>query len=655
MRTLSAALQAATMTGTAAPLLKLELLDAVPHYAAVFTGGPTGRHSAVLAADGAVVQAYHDGVQTVYARRVTDPTATSWGAWTVVAASAAPGAGVALARLSDRLRLFWQSGAGTAIQASDSFDNGASWGAPVALFDPGTAVSGLAADWDAGTVFAAYSVAGGLWRVAVWSLHGAAWAAADWSNGDAAAIVGLGAVRNADGSYLVAAAIQASAATGTALEVSAYAPPGAPSAGWGALVAVAPADLGAGVATADPRLSVYDGRYHLAYAVADSGTTSGLVSARAALAHSFDGIHWTDPLEDANSYAHGAAPLKHGEGYLLAAPDTAALAPLYSGAPAQYRDCSADVSRLEVVQKDGDPARLVVTLQNDAAQYSGLTALRPNATLRLSLGYAGAGAVPAYLCYIDDWSFVRAADEHELVITASDAAAWLDRQSRTTLQYTGYTVDWLAREILARAGGLAVTLPATAQFSQVVPAFTIPAGTTWRDALARLSRLYGFDAAARTQQDGSDSFVIIEKNAADAPVWSYGGEAEQMVLARSGDRANHILVFGAPAAGGPPVGEAWDWADVADCGQERYLHVVEPMITTRAGASIRATLDLNREVRLGHSGSLAVALHPGLELWDVVTTGGGVFPAATLRVATLHHIYEPHPGTYDVVLTFEAP
>ena len=81
--------------------------------------------------------------------------------------------------------------------------------------------------------------------------------------------------------------------------------------------------------------------------------------------------------------------------------------------------------------------------------------------------------------------------------------------------------------------------------------------------------------------------------------------------------------------------------------------VVEPQITTRGGAGIRATLELNGEVRLARSGSLSVALHPGLEVWDVIGTGGGGIPT-TMRIATLHHLYEPHPGAYDLVLTLEG-
>lgn len=645
MRSLSAPLQAAI--GNAAPLVQLELIDWASHYAPVFTGGPAGRTSACLAFDGALVHAYNDLLGHVYARRVTDPTQASWGAWTQITSASNTSGVICLSKLADRLRVFWQDAATTQLFYADSLTNGASWTAPAALFDPAAALAGIAADGINSQVFVVYQV-GGLWRVALWTL-GSGWTKADWTNGDSYGAAGLGVVRNMDGSFLVAVTLQAAAGTGTALLVCTYA------AVWSAPVVATPADLGAGVALQDPHVASYDGLYHVSYGVADSGSTSGIVSARTALTHSLDGVHWTDPLEDGNSYAHGAVALKHAAGYVLAAPDVSALAVPYSAAAAQYRDCTADVSRLEVIQKDGEPARLLVTLQNDVGQYGSLAALRSNARLRLSLGYAGVGVVPAYVCYIDDWSFVSAAGENELVITASDARVWLERQSRALLLYSGKTVDWLAREILARAGLLAVALPATSQFSQVVPTFAIPPGATWQNALARLSRLYGFDAAARAQPDGTDNLTVVEKNPAGTPVWSYGADVESMVVARSGDRANHVLVYGATAVGGPPIGEAWDWADVADTGQERFLHVIEPQITTRTGAGIRATLELNGEVRRAHSGSLSVALHPGLELWDAITTPAGGAPVTTLRIATLHHIYEPHPGAYDLVLTLEGP
>ena len=643
MRALSPALQAAI--GSAEPLVQLELIDWAPHYAAVFSGGPAGRTGAVIAFDGALVQAYSDGAGHLYVRRVADPTQSSWGAWTQITASANSSGLLCLACIGDRLRLFWPDAATTQLFYADSTSNGLSWTAPATLFDPAAPLAGIAADGTGTQVFLLYQT-GGLWRVALWTLGGS-WTKADWTNGDAYAAGGLGAVRNADGSYLLAVALQSGTATGMALQVCSY------TGTWSAPLTAVPADLGAGTALQDPHLAVYDGLYHLCYGLADSGSISGLASTRAALAHSLDGLHWSDPLEDASSYAHGAVALKHAAGYLLAAPDAAALAPPYSGSAAQYRDCTADLSACEVIQKDGAPARLVVTLQNDLGQYNALPALRPNACLRLSLGYAVAGAVPAFRAYIDDWSYLNAAGEAELVLTASDALAWLDRQSRATLVYGNQTVGWLAREIAARAGLLNVAIPGTAQFAQVVPTFSVPAGTTWRAALTRLSRLYGFDVAARTLPDGSDSLALVEKSPSDAPVWSYGAEAELRIAGHNADRANHVLVFGAPSAGGLPVGEAWDWADVGATGQERFLQVVEPQITTHTGAGIRATLELQREMRYAAGGSLSVALHPGLELWDVLTLAG-VGPPATLRIATLHHAFQPGSGVYDLVLTLEG-
>jgi hypothetical protein len=595
------------------------------------------------------VQAYNDGAGRIYVRRVPDPTQPLWGSWTLLTGLAAAAAGVCLAPLSDRLRLFWQDSATTLIYATDSLDNGGTWSAPASLFDAGGAAAGIGAEGASTTVFVLYAAAANTYRVAAWTLAGT-WSKADWTLGNSYGAAGLGVynVSRTGTYYLVAAALQATASTGTALSAAFY-----NGGTWSVLTTVVPADLAAGLALQDPRVTAYDGLYHLSYGVVDSGSTSGLTSARVAVAHSADGVHWADPLEDGNSYAHGAVALKHNAGYVLAAPDVSALAPLYTDSAAQYRDCTADVSRLEVQQKDGAPARLTVTLQNDAGQYTHLSALRPNARLRLSLGYAGAGTVYTHVCYVEEWTFMRAADESSVVVVAGDARAWLARQSRSTLSYTNQTLDWLTREVLARAGLLTVTLPATSQFSQVVPTFAIPGGATWLLALERLARLYGYDVAARAQAGGTDMIVVVEKAPADAAVWSYGDELEGLEVGHSGDRANHVLVYGQP---GPTaiVGEAWDFGDAGGVGQERYLHAVEPLITTRTGAGIRASLELNAEKRRALAGRLAGALHPGLELWDVVSCADGVLGSTTARVAALHHIYEPFTGRYDLVAELEG-
>ncbi len=650
MRPLPPALADAVGAGGATPLVRLELLDVTPRYAPLFTSGPVGRNAAALTLDGAVAQAYQDATGTVYARRVPDPTVVPWSVWTPIVSGADLAAGVALARLDDRLRLLWQDGAATAVRAADSFDSGVTWAAPATLFDPSARVAAVAADGTVGVVFVAYVTGGGSWRVAVWSLTDV-WRGVDWTNGDVGAVAGLHALRRDDGSFLLALAAQPATTMGVALLVCGY------RGTWDAPQTVVPPDASgaAGIRLSEPRLAAYDGRYHLAYSVVDQGAPSPLAAAHVALTHSVDGTHWTDPLEDAGIYAYGATPLRVAAGYLLAAPDASALAPpAYDSsapnAPGRYADLSAALSRLEVVHKDGLPARLIATVQQGLFD---ATPLRLNAALRLSLGYAGAGVAPAWLFFIEDWSAVRAADEDELVITASDRTAWLDRQSRTTLLYEGQTVAWLARELAARAGLLAVETPATAQFAYKASVFAVPAGSTWRAALQRLGRLYGFDAAARVGPDGTDTLVFCEKSPADAPVWSYaygtGSGVEHLVTARGLDRANHVVVFGAGAV----IGEAWDWADVAETGQERYLHAIETLITTADGAALRAALDLQREARLAWSGSLSAPLHPALELWDVLSVGDAMSTPA-LRVATLHEIYEPQRGVYDMVVTLEG-
>lgn len=646
MKPLSPTLSAAIAAGVSIPAARLELLDAVPHDAPLFDGGPTGRHDATLAPDGAVAQAYLDAGGAVYARRVPDPTLSAWGMWTHIT-DAAPAAGVALTMFDDRMRLLWQDAATTGVYASDSVDGGANWAPAALLFDPGATLAGLAAD-GAGTVFVAYQTAGATWRVAVWAdTDGTGtWRGADWDGGDAAAIGGIDAIHNDDGSYLLSVALQASA--GATLGVCGYG-----ASGWSALTPIVADDAGAGFAIGEPHLARYDGRYHLACAFVDDGSASGLPATRCVLLHSSDGAHWSDPLEDAGTYAHGAVPLKHARGYLLVAPDSAALAPLYTGGATQYRDLSADLSRLDVVERDGTPARLEATLQNGRAWAACTPPLRIGATLRLSFDYANVGSIVAYTLYVEGWDLARAADRDELVIRASDLSARLDRQSRTLLTYRGQTVGWLAREIAARAGLLDARLPATAQFSYTVPAFSVPAGTTWRAALTRLSHLYGFAAGARTAPDASDLLAIAEKSPLDAPVWDYGDDTEGSVATTDTQPANHVLVFGAPASGDPATGEAWDWSAVAATGQERVAHVVDRLIATAAGAALRATLELQGAARRGRGGSLSAALHPAIEPWDVVLVGSGDQSVA-LRVAGLRHRYEPGRGLCETALSCEG-
>jgi len=138
-------------------------------------------------------------------------------------------------------------------------------------------------------------------------------------------------------------------------------------------------------------------------------------------------------------------------------------------------------------------------------------------------------------------------------------------------------------------------------------------------------------------------------------VWSYGGEVDGLTVQRSGERANHVLVFAAAARTGPDViGKARDWADVGEVGQERYLQVVDSLIPTSAAAAVCAGLRLAREERAALHAGLKL-WDAGLELWDVLSVADARIGVTRARVRSLRHRYEPRAGVYDVRVGIEGP
>jgi hypothetical protein len=49
--------------------------------------------------------------------------------------------------------------------------------------------------------------------------------------------------------------------------------------------------------------------------------------------------------------------------------------------------------------------------------------------------------VAIHLLYVDEWTYVRAANVSQVVILACDRAAWLKRQARRPVSYAGATVQ----------------------------------------------------------------------------------------------------------------------------------------------------------------------------------------------------------------------
>src|SRR5437867_846343 len=133
--------------------------------------------------------------------------------------------------------------------------------------DSAFAAVGIGADGVSTTVFVLYTATANTYRVAAWTWAGS-WSRSDWTLGTSYGAAGLGVynVSRTGTYYLVAAALQATASTGTALSAAFY-----NGGTWSVLTTVVPADLAAGLAIQDPRVTAYDGLYHLSYGVVDSG------------------------------------------------------------------------------------------------------------------------------------------------------------------------------------------------------------------------------------------------------------------------------------------------------------------------------------------------------------------------------------------------
>jgi hypothetical protein len=558
---------------------------------------------------------------------------------------------VALCVSGSTVRVLWQANSTTQVMAASSTDSGQTWGAAAALFDPTKPLYGLASPSDLNAVILAYDHSGlGAMRLQLWRNSGG-WSGADWTNGDVTGVSGIAAVPNAGG-YFIAIAAQSTPSGGAYSLLGCTVTTAGPS--WSVLSLVLPVDASVGVYLAYPQLTYFGGLYRLSYQVGDTGSSSGVVYARCARSQSVDLAHWSAPLEDQPAQPYGAAWVQHASGQVLVG-QVVRFAPAYD-AGTQYKDLSADMVKLDLTEKEGQPARLVATLDNTSGAYTSLAALRPNAQLLLSQGYVGAGRVATHLLYVDEWTYVRAADVSQVVLVASDRAAWLERQARRPVSYAGATVAAIAADLAAQAGfDTAAVVDAQPQFSVTTVTFALQQGETYLQALGRLLGVYDGSWRVECRPGSGAAFGSVEqlhvlgKSAGDAVQYVYHDEPEVLHVTHSGDRANHVVVFG-PLTAPLAYSDNWDWSDVAGTGQERLAIAVEPQAGTATDAQVRGTLELAREVRFALAGQATVQPNPALELHDVVQVNDGALGTTVCRVSELHLVWYPQEGHWDLVI-----
>jgi hypothetical protein len=682
VRTLDAALTASLNTHSRTPARSLTIEDHVLHYTPFQTPGTADAlNDACVASDNSIirVQVTRNGfASTCLVQRITDPTQGSqWANWSPLPGGSSnmfQDGSCAVSNSQGTLRAFAQCGTGSnALFVWTSTNNGQSWSGPVnVLLPPGGAlIKGIASAGN-NEVFFLYDVVGGE-AVGCSFYSGGSWSALkSWTLAPLVASGGLAVAWNGSSYTLLYS-------DGATIATCVYAPT---TNIWMSGAIVAPATSTA-IARTALRLSLLNGVYTLVCVESDSGLLTGTTYSYPRLRQSVDLVHWSSGIiVHALTTLHGAVvvPLPTpvtgtaGASSYLASLTTVYKANLFQKTNStQFLNVSPSVLSYQREERVGRPARLDVVIDNAGGVYNALigsvTTNQPielNASVVLSEGYTVGSPMPTTvdavqvgIYHLSNITLVRSPQENQLHLVAFDASYLLDIVVRYQNTYSNQTLGFLIQEVCSRAGLLSVTLPTTTQVSQVVPAFVLQAGQTYRHALDELCTTYGLVYFL----DQQETMQFRELSASDVAVWSYKPEIEMVSFGSSEQRANHIIVSGKQPHGGQigalTTAEAYDDVHMQLVGLEKPLHHVDPKLTTTTQCAQKATLLLAQETRSRVVHTVTVPLNPALQLLDCITLTDSAAPIGTGQSATcriMHSVvhYDAHKGTNEMQLTLEG-
>ncbi|HEX7733561.1 MAG TPA: hypothetical protein VF458_01815 [Ktedonobacteraceae bacterium] len=686
VRTLSSPLIAALNSKTRVPSLHLTIEDHVLHYASYQTpGGADAWNDACLASDQSLVRvqvtrAGFGFTSNFQVQRVTDPgQAAQWSSWTTLPGSSGlifQDGSCAISNSAGTLRAFAQRGTGgNNLWAWTSVDNGITWSGPVNVATPpgGALIKGIASAGN-NDVFFLYDVLGGD-ALGCSFYSGGSWSAfITWSLPTLNSGAGLAAV-------FAGAVYTLIYSDGYTLATCGFNPAGSL---WSAGAVIASSSTNA-IGRVSPRISQDSGLYTLACVEYDTGTLTGSIYNYPRLRQSVDLQHWSGGriLHDfAATYGvvtlNWSAPpagSAGARGYVVS-PGIVYSAPLFQTSNvAMYLDVSAAVLSYTRQEHPGKPAQLEAVLDNASGVYNNLvTAVSAtgnyppiglNASLVLSEGYhtgtppTTPTAVKVGTYRLAQIQFVRGPEINQLRLLALDLSRNLDLIARYQQTYTNQTLGYLIAEMAARAGLFHLVLPTTIQVTQIVPAFVLQAGQTYRHALDELCSTYGLVYFL----DQDEVLQVRELATSDPAVWSYQPEIESVCFGGTDLRANHIIVSGKPPAGTASnaltTAETFDDAQMRMIGLERLLHHVDPKLSTASQCAQKASFLLAQEVRGQVAHSVTVPLNPALQLCDGVTLTDGAAPtgsgqSATCRVLALRAHYDAQHGLNELQVELEG-
>lgn len=671
---------------TRVPALTLAIEDHVLHYAPYQTpGGADAWNDACLASDNSLVrvQVTRGGfgfTSDFQVQRIIDPAVTAqWSAWATLPGSAGlifQDGSCAISDSAGTLRAFAQRGTGgNDLWAWTSIDNGVTWTGPVGAATPpgGALIKGIGSAGN-NDVFFLYDVPGGE-SMGCSFYTGSSWSAlTTWSLPPITSGAGVAAV-------FVNALYTLVYSDGYTLSACNFNPG---SATWSAGPVIASSSTSA-IGRVSPRLSWAGGLYTLACVEYDTGTLTGAVYTYPRLRQSADLRHWSEGriLHDFVA-TYGVVALNWqtppvgnaGARAYIISPTTIYSAQLFQTSnPAVYLDVSMAVLSYTRRERSGKPAQLEVVLDNARGVYNGLVTVinaignyQPiglNASLVLSEGYrTGSPPLVSTVVKVGTYrlahiQFVRAPKTNYLRLLAFDLSRDLDHSARYQQNYAGQTLGYLITEVAARAGLFSIVLPTTTQMTQVVPAFVLQAGQTYRHALDELCSTYGLVYFL----DQDETLQVRELSTSDPSVWSYQPEIESMSFGNTDLRANHIIVSGKPPAGTFSVAlttaESFDDVQMRLVGRERLLHHVDPKLFTASQCAQKATFLLAQEARAQIAHSMTVPVNPALQLFDGVTltdsmAPGGSGQSSTCRVLALDVHHDAHHSLNELHVELEG-
>ncbi len=685
MRTIDAAMQSALDAETRRPAIALTIEDHTIHLTPYQSPGLVDQWSDVcLANDGSIVRvnltrSTFGQTANFQHARITDPAqASQWS--TVTTFSGGSGnmlddGGCAVSNNAGTLRAFATSTAGSPYKLLvwSSTDNGLTWTGPVTIVLPGNVATyglGSAGNND---LFLIYDVTGSPRDLGVCLFSGGSWGSVhNWGQGHLTIGYGITAswtgslynVAYSDGRTLGSTTCNSSGST------------------WTAPLAIAPATSDA-VGRVSPRLSLYDGRYHLVCNEIDGGAISGSVYSYCRVRESIDFIHWSDGwlLHEITCQYGGnlfslTSPQSGSSGarYYFSQPTTVLSTPAYSSGNAnQYLDVSASVLSYKRTEQINKSAELQIILDNKGGQYNNLINLTggsnfqpitPNAILKLGEGYLVGNppltrdTIPTGTYRLTRVSIERSPDQNQIKLLGRDLSYQLDRIARWQNTFSGQTLQYMLLEVCARASIFSPTISGGSQLSQTIPTFVIQAGLTYRKALESLCTTYGLDYFL----DQNETLQIREVLATDSPIWTYQPEVELLSFGANYERANHIIASGKPpgtTSFSLTTSEAYDDTANVATRVERVLHHVDLKLTTVAQCQSAANLIMYSEQRGQVAHVIVVPLNPALQLLDVVTLTDSVAPggsgqSSTVRILGHTASYDAQTAEYESLLSLQG-